>query len=201
MNIAVLVSGNGSNLQALIDAETKGDLGGGKITLVVSDKPAAYALERARKANIGIFVAEADRSVPREDYDRKIVRKLQEKKIGLVILAGFMRILSPYFVDAYEGCMLNIHPALLPAFKGAHGIKDALEYGVKITGVTVHFVNKELDAGPVILQECVRVEEQDTLDMLEEKLHVVEHRLYPEAVRLFVGGKLKIEGRKVRILP
>jgi len=114
-------------------------------------------------------------------------------------MAGFMRILSECFVDEYNGRMLNIHPALLPSFKGVHGIKDAFEYGGKITGVTVHFVDKELDGGPVILQSCVRIEEDDTLDTLEEKIHREEHRLYPEAVRLFVQGKIVVEGRKVRL--
>jgi len=200
MNIAVLASGNGTNLQALIDAEKRGELSGGKITLVAGDKPKAFALERAKKAGIRTFVLEAEPGQSREEYDSKLLAGLKESKTELVVLAGFMRILGDRFVDEYEGRILNIHPALLPSFAGAHGIKDALEHGVKVTGVTVHFVNKELDAGPVILQEKVSIGEDDTLESLEEKIHKVEHRLYPEAVRLFVEGKLKIEGRKVRIL-
>lgn len=201
MNIAVLASGNGSNLQALVDAEAKGDLADGKITLVVSDKPEAFALERARKAGIKTFVLGADGFSSRSEYDKRIVRELKDEKIELVILAGFMRILSGYFIDEYDNRILNIHPSLLPSFKGAHAIKDAFECGVKVTGVTVHFANRELDAGPVILQVSVGIEEEDTLDILEEKIHAVEHKLYPEAVRLFTRGKLKIEGRKIRILP
>lgn len=199
MNIAVFVSGSGTNLQALIDAEKKGELAGGRIALVVCDDPGAYALERAEKAGIKTYIQEGPGFNSREEYDSAIVKRLKEEEIELVVLAGFMRILSAPFVDGYTGRILNVHPALLPSFKGTHGIKDALEYGVKTTGVTVHFVNRELDAGPVILQECVRVEKNDTLGSLEEKIHAVEHKLYPEAVRLFVQGKLRIEGRKVII--
>ncbi|MFC1643897.1 phosphoribosylglycinamide formyltransferase [Candidatus Omnitrophota bacterium] len=199
MKIAVFVSGNGSNLQALIDAEKKGELADGRIVLVVCDKPGAFALERAKKADIKTFVLEAvDQS--REEYDKKVLQKLRETKIELVVLAGFMRILSDHFVDEYKSRILNVHPALLPSFKGASGIKDALEHGVKSTGVTVHFVDKKLDSGPIILQAHVKVDDADTLETLEEKIHVEEHKLYPEAVRLFVRGKLKVDGRKVRIL-
>lgn len=198
MNIAVFVSGNGSNLQALIDAAKKGELANGRIVLVVSDKPGAYALERAKKAGIKTFVLEAKGFGSREEYDRRVMEELKASKIELIALAGFMRLLSDKFIDEYYGRILNVHPALLPSFKGTHGIKDAFDYGVKITGVTVHFVDKELDAGPVILQSCVEISEDDDLETLEEKIHKVEHKLYPEAVRSFAQGKLKIEGRKVR---
>ena len=200
MNIAVFVSGNGTNLQALIDAEAKKGLAGGRVILVVSDQPGAFALERARKAGIKTFVLEAEKFGSRDEYDKAVLRRLREDKIELVVLAGFMRILSDSFIEEYKNRILNIHPALLPSFKGTSGIKDAFEYGVKVTGVTVHFVESDLDAGPVILQSCVRVEENDTLGALEEKIHAEEHKLYPEAVRLFVRGKLRIEGRKVRVL-
>jgi len=199
MNIAVFASGNGSNLQALIDAEEKSELDKGKITLVVSDKPEAFALKRAQKAGISTFILEGTSFKSREEYDKKVHQRLQEEDIGLIVLAGFMRILSDFFVDEYRGRILNIHPALLPSFKGAHGIKDAFESGVKVTGVTVHFVTKELDAGPIILQRSLKVEENDTLDTVEEKIHGIEHKLYPEAVRLFVQGKLEIVGAKVKI--
>ncbi len=199
MNIAVFASGNGSNLQALIDAEEKSELDKGKITLVVSDKPEAFALKRAQKAGISTFILEGTSFKSREEYDKKVHQRLQEEDIGLIVLAGFMRILSDFFVDEYRGRILNIHPALLPSFKGAHGIKDAFESGVKVTGVTVHFVTKELDAGPIILQRSLKVEENDTLDTVEEKIHGIEHKLYPEAVRLFVQGKLEIVGEKVKI--
>jgi phosphoribosylglycinamide formyltransferase-1 len=199
MNIAVFVSGNGTNLQALIDAEKRNGLADSKIVLVVSDNPEAFALERAKKADIETFIQEKSNFKSREDFDKKVIEKLHEVNIELVVLAGFMRLLSDHFVDEYNNRILNIHPALLPSFKGTHGIKDAFEYGVKVTGVTVHFVNKELDAGPVILQEGVRIEEDDTLDTLEEKIHKTEHKLYPEAVRLFVQGRLKVEGGKVKV--
>lgn len=200
MNIAVFVSGSGTNLQALIDAEAKSLLGEGKITLVVSDKPEAFALKRAEEAGIKTFVLEAAGFSSREEYDKKIIEALKKEKIDLVVLAGFMRLLSPLFVDEYEGRILNIHPAILPSFKGTHGIRDAFSHGVKVTGVTVHFVNKELDDGPIILQEEVEIKEDDTEETLEERIHKVEHKLYPEAVRLFTEGKLKIEGRKVKVL-
>ena len=197
MKIAVFVSGNGSNLQALIDAQ---DLSGGEIVLVVSDKPQARALERAEKAGIKTFILEAEGFDSREEYDEAIIEQLDKEGIEFIVLAGFMRILSAGFVDKYYGKIVNIHPSLLPAFKGTHGIRDAFEQGADTTGVTVHFVDRDLDAGPIILQEEVKIEEADTLESLEEKIHVVEHKLYPKAVRFFVEGKLKIEGNKVRIV-
>lgn len=199
MNTAVFVSGNGTNLQALIDAASRRKLAGAKITLVVCDKPGAYALKRAAKAGIETYVQPGASYATREEYDRDVIAKLKEKKIKLVVLAGFMRILSDLFIKEYRGRILNVHPALLPSFKGAHGIKDAFDHGAKITGVTVHFVDEELDGGAVILQEPVEITGKDTLRTLEGKIHKVEHRLYPEAVRLFVRGKLKIKGRRVKI--
>jgi len=199
MNIAVLVSGNGSNLQALMDAEDRGELADGKIVLVLSDKPEAYALKRAEGKGIKTLVIEKTGFSSREDYDKEVAKKLKEADIELVVLAGFMRILSEYFISEFKDRIINIHPALLPSFKGVHGIKDAYESGVKVTGVTVHFATKELDAGPVILQAAVAIDKDDTLESLEEKIHAVEHRLYPEAVRLFVEGRLSVEGNKVVI--
>ena len=200
MNIAVFVSGNGSNLQALIDAEARGELAGGRISLVVCDQPGAFALKRAEKAGVRTFVLEAEGFSSREEYDREVARELQKEKIELIVLAGFMRILGGEFVDKYRGRIMNIHPALLPSFRGTHGIRDAVEYGVKVTGVTVHFVDKGLDSGPVILQKCVPIEKDDTMDTLEEKIHGEEHKMYPEAVRLFAEGRLKLSGRRVDIL-
>ncbi len=199
MNIAVLVSGNGSNLQALIDAEKRGEFPKSKITLVISDNPDAHALKRAEKAGIDRFVVIAKNFASTEAFDEAIIKKIEEKKIDLLVLAGFMRILGDKFVDKYYGRMLNIHPALLPAFKGAHGVRDAFESGARTTGVTVHFVTKELDSGPIISQESVNIDHGDTIDSLEKKIHAVEHRLYPEVVRLFCEEKLKIEGEKVKI--
>ena len=190
MNIAIFVSGNGSNLQALIDAEQSGNLSDGEIKLVVCDQPDAFAMIRAQKANIPVFLQEGEGYVSREEYDQAIIKRLKKDKIELIILAGFMRILSGHFVNEYKNKILNIHPALLPDFKGANGIKDAYEANVDVTGVTVHFVTEELDSGPVILQEKVPIEKDDTLEKLEEKIHKVEHEMYPEAVKLFVDGQI-----------
>lgn len=199
MNIAVFVSGNGSNLQALIDAEKSGALGNGRITLVVCDKAKAFALERAGKAGIKTVLFDKKDFTSREAFDKAVIAELDKAGIELVVLAGYLRILSDHFIDKYRGRILNVHPAILPAFKGLHGIKDAFDHGAKVTGVTVHFVDRELDAGPVIFQGAVEVSENDTLESLEKKIHAKEHELYPKAVRLFVDGKLKIEGRKVKI--
>jgi len=198
MNIAVFVSGSGTNLQAIIDGVAKGEIKA-KIALVVSDNKDAYALTRAKNAGIETFVLSPKGFKSREDYDKKIIEELKKRNVNLVVLAGFMRLLSLHFVSQYENKIINIHPALLPSFKGTHGIKDAFEYGVKRTGVTVHFVDAKLDRGPIILQEAVDVEEDDTLDTLEEKIHKIEHKLYPKAIKLFVEGKLKVESRKVKI--
>ncbi|MBL7157753.1 MAG: phosphoribosylglycinamide formyltransferase [Candidatus Omnitrophica bacterium] len=198
MNIAVFVSGNGTNLEAIIDAVSRDEIKA-KIALVVSDNKDAYALERAKKAGIDTFILSSKGFKKREDYDKEIIKELEKKNIQLIVLAGFMRLMSGYFVKKYKHKIMNIHPALLPSFKGTHSIKDAFEYGVKKTGVTVHFVDEELDHGSIILQESVDVDENDTLDTLEEKIHKVEHKLYPEAIKLFTENKLKIEDRKVKI--
>ena len=198
MNIAVFVSGNGTNLQAIIDEISQGKIKA-KIALVVSDNKDAYALTRAKKAGIETFVLSPKGFKTREDYDKEIIKELEKRNVGLVVLAGFMRLVSSYFVRQYKNKIFNVHPALLPSFKGTHGIKEAFEYGMKSTGITVHFVDDELDHGPIILQETVKIKENDTLETLEERIHKIEHKLYPEAIKLFTEGKLKIEGRKVRI--
>ena len=198
MNIAVFVSGNGTNLQAIIDEISQGKIKA-KIALVVSDNKDAYALTRAKKAGIETFVLSPKGFKTREDYDKEVIKELERRNVGLVVLAGFMRLVSSYFIRQYKNKIFNIHPTLLPSFKGTHGIKDAFEYGMKSTGITVHFVDEELDHGPIILQETVKINENDTLETLEERIHKIEHKLYPEAIRLFTDGKLKIEGRKVRI--
>lgn len=198
MNIAVFVSGNGTNLQAIIDAVSRGDIKC-DIKLVVSNNKDAYALTRAKKNGIETFVLDHKSFKSREEYDKEIIKQLERKKIDLVVLAGFMRLVSPYFLRKYQNRMINVHPALLPSFKGTHGIKDAFEYGVKVTGVTVHLVDEELDHGPIILQEAVPVKEDDTMETLEEKIHKIEHKLYPRAIGLFADGKIKVEGNKVKI--
>lgn len=197
MNIAVFVSGSGSNLQAILDEEKRAGLAGGKVILVVSDNPGAYALERSKKAGVKTAVIEPSRFSVREEFDEAVKEILEENDIGLIVLAGFMRILTSRLIDAYRGKIINIHPSLLPAFKGAHGIRDAFDHGVKVTGVSVHFVTEELDGGPIIAQEAVRVGEKDNIEDLEKKIHETEHRLYPEVIKDFVSGKLKIENNRV----
>lgn len=199
MNIAVFCSGNGTNLQAIIDSQKKGRIKA-DIKLVVSDAPGCYAVTRARGAGIKTLVVERKNFKTKKDFEADILKALKKENIGLIILAGYMRMLSGDFIGAYENKILNIHPALLPSFKGTRGIKDAFEYGVKITGPTVHFVTQDMDAGPIILQSPVKVTEDDTEATLAEAVHEEEHKIYPRAIQLFVEGKLKIEGRRVRIL-
>jgi len=169
------------------------------IALLVCDQPKAGVIAKAKRAGIKVALVKRQDFASKEDFEKKIFQHLEENKIDLIIMAGFMRMLSSEFIRRYKDRIINIHPALLPSFKGAHAIKDAFDYGVKATGVTVHFVDEEMDHGPIILQQALKVEERDTLESLEAKIHKIEHRLYPEAVRLFVEGRLKIEGRKVSI--
>jgi phosphoribosylglycinamide formyltransferase-1 len=196
--IAVFASGFGSNLQALIDFSEKDGLGG-EIVLVLSNKSGAYSLLRAQKSGIKAVFLEPAQFSSRSQYDEQIISILEEEKIDLVVLAGYMLLVGQNIVSKFENRIVNIHPALLPAFKGSHGIKDAFDYGVKVSGVTVHFVDGGLDSGPIILQQAVEVSEDDNAETLEEKIHAVEHKLYPLAVKYFCTGRLKIEGRKVII--
>ncbi len=199
MKIAVLCSGNGTNLQAIIDGVKSGEIPA-EIALVVSDNKGAFALKRARDAGIETFVLDPKNFKSREDFDKEVLKALKKKDVKLVVLAGFMRLLSPYFIREYKNRILNIHPALLPSFKGTHGVRDAVEYGVKVSGVTVHFVDEKLDHGPIILQKAVEVKEDDTEETLWERIHEEEHKLYPEAIKLFAEGRLKIEGRMAKVL-
>ncbi|MFC1621677.1 phosphoribosylglycinamide formyltransferase [Candidatus Omnitrophota bacterium] len=198
MRIAIFCSGSGTNLQAIIDSKEQGYIKA-EIALVVSDIPDCFALKRAKKAGIQTFVLEKKDFQSREDFDKAIVENLKAEKIDLVVLAGYMRLLSRDFIKEYKNRIMNIHPALLPSFKGTHGIKDAFEYGVKVTGATVHFVTEDMDAGPVILQTAVVVTEDDTEESLAEAIHKEEHKMYPRAIQLFVEGRLNIEGGRVRI--
>jgi len=198
MNIAVFCSGNGSNFQAIVDSSKK-TLFKGDIRLMVCDNPDAYAVERAKREDIKTLIVEPENFTAKTEYEKRIVEALEEEDIELICLAGYMRMLSPKFVSRYPNCILNIHPALLPSFKGTDGIRDAIDYGVRATGVTVHFVNEHMDAGPIILQETVDIEKKDTEQTLADKIHKVEHRLYPEAIRLFTEGRLKVVGRRVEI--
>lgn len=198
INIAVFCSGNGSNFQAIVDSVKRGEIQA-KINLMVCDNPGAYALERARKEGIKSVLIERKKFRTREDFEAEIIRNLEREDIELICLAGFMRLVSPSFVQRYRNRILNIHPALLPSFKGTHGIKDALDYGVKVTGVTVHFVDEKTDHGPIILQQALEIKDDDTEESLALRIHEIEHKLYPRAVKLFVEGRLKIEGRRVKI--
>ncbi|MFN4182151.1 MAG: phosphoribosylglycinamide formyltransferase [bacterium] len=194
IRIGVLVSGRGTNLQAIIDACEDGRIPG-KVVLVLSNNADAYALTRAEKHHIPAFVI-PDNS---PDFEEQLIQKLTEYQVDLVCLAGFMKILSGKFLSHFPNRVLNIHPALLPAFRGLEAQRRAWEYGVKITGCTVHFVDEKMDHGPIILQAAVPVLEGDTPESLAERILKEEHRIYPEAIRLFAEGRLRVEGRKVRI--
>lgn len=198
MRFAVLASGNGSNLQAIIQAVKKGSIKA-QLAVVVSDNPKAFALKRALAAGIATSVAEPKNFKTREAFDKAILKELKDFSIDFVVLAGYMRILSPLFVRAYKNKILNIHPALLPAFKGAHAIRDAFDYGVKVTGVTVHLVDEKVDNGPIIFQEPVKVQPKDSLKTLEERIHKVEHKLYPKAIALLIQKTLSMQGRKIKL--
>ena len=206
VRVAVLVSGSGTNLQALIDRfKVQGPGSRVKIQLVISNNPGAYALVRAQKAGIETLVLNDKDYKNRLEYAKALVRELKKRKINLVCLAGFMVILHPYFVRNFKNRILNIHPALLPSFggKGMYGHyvhKAVLESGVRFSGCTVHFVNEGVDTGPIVLQKVVPVYENDTPQTLAKRILKFEHRIYPEAVRLFAEGRLKIEGKRVRIL-
>jgi len=199
MNFAVLASGRGGNLKAIIDAVHQGRITA-QLSIVISDKKEAFALEHARQAGIpAVFINPKD-FTDRQMFDRAIIERLQEFKVDFVVLAGYMRLVSKVFLDAYPNRVLNIHPSLLPDFKGMHAIKDAFEAGVTVTGPTVHFVTEGMDEGPIILQEKVTVDPKDTLESLEEKIHQAEHRIFPKAIDLLARGQLKIEGQKVTVL-
>ncbi|MBF0570975.1 MAG: phosphoribosylglycinamide formyltransferase [Candidatus Omnitrophica bacterium] len=198
LNFAVLASGRGSNLQAIIKAIKSGKIKA-YLKVVISDKKEAYALEHAKQAGIPALYINPKDFHDREAFDRAVVERLHEFKIDFVVLAGYMRLLGSYFIRQYPDKILNIHPSLLPAFKGLHAMEDAFNYGVKVTGPTVHFVIDGMDEGPIILQEPVTVGPHDTFESLKEKIHQAEHRIYPEAIDLFVRGCLKVEGRKVKL--
>jgi phosphoribosylglycinamide formyltransferase-1 len=194
--IGVLVSGRGSNLQALIDASKRGELGGGAIGVVFSNVETALGLERARRA--GIPVAFRDhRGLSREAFDAEVVSILHAHGVELVCLAGYMRLLSPVFLRAFPGRILNVHPALLPAFPGKGAQRQALEHGVKVSGATLHLVNEDLDAGPILAQEAVAVLEGDTEETLAARILEAEHRIYPRAVRAMLEGRVSVSGRRV----
>lgn len=195
--LAVLCSGRGSDLQSIIDAIKSGELHA-EISIVITDKPNVQALQRAEIAGIKNICIDRKIFDNRADFEKEILKYLVD--IDLVVLAGFMRILSPDFVKKFSGRLMNIHPSLLPAFPGAHAHRDVLAYGVKISGCTVHFVDEGTDSGPIILQSAVEVFDDDTEETLAARVLEREHVIYPRAIKLFVEGKLKIVGRQVKIL-
>lgn len=200
ISVAVLASGSGTNFEAIAQAIEDGGIRA-HIAVLISDNPDAYALERARRRDIDTRVLLLSEYKDRPAYDHALLETLREYDIELVVLAGYMKLVGPEIVDAFRGKVMNIHPALLPSFPGTHGVKDALEYGVKVSGVTVHFVDEGLDTGPVIVQEAVPVKEGDDEESLHNRIHQAEYRAYPLAIKLFAEGRLVVEGRTVKILP
>lgn len=194
--IGVLLSGRGSNFEALANSIANGRIPNAEISVVISHRENAPGIERARTRGIHACVLPS-KGLDREAYDRQVVSVLQEKKIDLVCLAGYMRLLSSYFVHAFPERILNIHPSLLPAFPGLEAQRQALEHGVKFAGCTVHFVDENLDAGPIVLQAVVPVHDSDTVDSLSARILAEEHRIYSEAVRVILEGRYRIEGRRV----
>ncbi len=204
LRIGVLVSGHGTNLQAILDACARRDIAGG-VVLVVSSSAQAFALERARRASVPTVVVAPKEFSDRASYDARLIELLRSAKVELVCLAGFLRILTPQFVEQYAGRIMNVHPALLPAFGGpglygAHVHEAVLASGVKVSGCTVHFADETPDGGPIILQSTVPVEDDDTVETLAARLAVEEHRLYPAAIRLFAEGRLQVIGRRVHVI-
>ena len=198
LTIGVLVSGSGTNLQAIIDACASGTLKA-RIGCVISNRADAFALERARRHGIPAIYLDHRTFPGRDDYDAALVDLLREQGVGLVVLAGFMRIVTPVLLNAFPNAVMNIHPALLPAFPGLHAQKQAMEYGAKVTGCTVHFVDAGTDTGPIIIQAAVPVLEGDSVETLSDRIQTEEHRTYPEAIRLFIEGRLTVLGRRVQI--
>lgn len=198
VKLGVLISGSGSNLQAIIDRCEAGELGS-EVAVVISSRADAYGLVRAEQHGIARVVLPRKAFADEASYNSAIRDTLKEHDVELVVMAGYMRLLGKEVLDAYANRVVNLHPALLPSFAGAHGIKDALEYGVKVAGVTVHFANEVFDEGPIILQEALAVREDDTEETLAVRVHEIEHRILPEAIKLYAEGRLEVVGRKVRI--
>jgi phosphoribosylglycinamide formyltransferase 1 len=194
--IGVLLSGRGSNFEALAESVAAGRLPGAEIAVVISNREGAPGIERAKQRDIPARVIPS-KGLEREAYDRQVVAALRERQVELICLAGYMRLLSPFFVAAFPNRILNIHPSLLPSFPGLEAQRQALEYGVKFAGCTVHFVDENLDAGPIVLQAAVPVHDDDTEETLSSRILQQEHRIYTEAVRIVLEGRHKIVGRRV----
>lgn len=198
IRVGVLISGSGTNLQAIIDRSLEGALDA-DVVCVISNKGDAFGLERARKHGIPAFHLDTRQFSGREAFDAAVVAILQEHCVDLVVLAGFMRIVTPVLLNVFPNRVMNIHPALLPSFPGIDAQKQALDYGAKVSGCTVHFVDCGMDTGPIIMQTVVPVREDDTVESLCTRIHHEEHKLYPAAIQLFAEGRLRVEGRKVVI--
>lgn len=198
MNLSVFASGRGSNFLAIAKAVKSGRLKA-NLVLLVCDNPRALVLEKAKKLKVKSVLVERRNFVNKSEFEAKIISALKQEKAELIVMAGYMRMLSADFVRKYRNRIINVHPSLLPSFKGASGIKDAFSYGVKVTGVTVHLVDEEMDHGPIILQKTVEIKETDTLATLENRIHQAEHDLYPQAIKLILQGKVKLSGRKTRL--
>ncbi len=196
--LGVLASGRGSDLQSIIDAVAAGQIKA-KIGVVLTDKPNVMALERAEKAGIPAICIDRKQCADRDEFEHKLVDELKKHGVTLVILAGFMRILSPYFVNEFKNCIMNIHPSLLPSFGGAHAHRDVLAYGVKVSGCTVHFVDEGMDSGPIIMQKAVPVLDDDTEETLAARVLEQEHIIYPKVIELYLAGKIHVNGRHVTI--
>ena len=199
LRVGILASGRGTDLQSIIDASEKGMIDA-KISVVISDNKDAYAIERAKKHGIKALIVDPHgKNI--DEHENEIDKIFKDNNVGLIVGAGYMRVLSPIFVKKWYGKLINIHPSLLPSFKGTNGQRDALKYGVKISGCTTHFMDEKMDHGPIILQAAVRVHDDDDRDALAARILEVEHQILPRTVQLFAEGRLKIEGRCVKITP
>jgi phosphoribosylglycinamide formyltransferase 1 len=196
--IAVLASGRGSNFQAVIEAIAAGRIPAACVALI-TDNPKAYAIERAQKADVPVIIIDYPSFPSKRSYEHALLAAMREQNADLFVLAGYMRILGTAIVKEFPQKIVNIHPALLPSFTGLHAQRQAVQYGVKVAGCTVHFVDENLDCGPIILQKCVPVQKDDDEDSLAERILIEEHQCYPEAIRLFCEDRLEINGRTVRI--
>ena len=204
LKIGILVSGRGTNLEAIIESYKNNELGEVEISVVISNKLNTSAIEKAKEHNIDTLIIEQKKNNNSELYDeilyKSLVNKGVTKENGLVVLAGFMKILSPWFIEQFQNRIINIHPSILPSFTGLKAQKQAIECGVKVSGCTVHFVTADLDSGPIILQESVKIKEGDTIETLSKKILVEEHKIYSKAIMLFAKKKLRIKGKKVMII-
>ena len=200
MKVGVMASGRGSNFQAIIDAKARGEIPDVEISQLVVNKPEAYAVERAKKNNIPYEIVDST-IMTREEFDKKTIRIFEKREVQVIVLAGFMRILTPFFINKYKNKILNIHPSLLPAFPGAQAHKDTLEYGAKVSGCTAHIVDEGVDSGPIIMQASVEISKEETEDSLSKKILVHEHKILPKALQLLCSGKIVLDGRKVIIKP